>query len=413
LSSKLKKKKKKDKKEKKEKSSIPETEKSVENQQETKKQNILSMLDRLDNISQAKTRVTEEKLRRGIIESQISEKDEEFKKEEIAISEIKKEIEELRGIKQDYYENGEIPEAIEIAKKIIKIANAGQMKLIVNDEKMFIEQVQGEISPKKPIDEQIEELRKKRHMYYTQEKFGEAIQIAEIIIDLAKEADLTQIIRTEENFITLMHEKINGKTSKLEGIGPLKDLRLIEQIDTLKEKSKETEVIQSKMTEIVEIDKFEEEKRKLEEAKEDYKLEQQKFKEEKDAFKWEKQMLEELKKFERDKDLDALKEEPSPEIVQIESEEKRKFEEEREKFEKEKEMLRQDVLKFEEVKELFQEKKKKLKERKKKFKKEKLEFKEEKMRFEKNKLNFQEEKEAFKWEKQMFEEVKKFETDKD
>ncbi len=379
------------KKEKKKRSYAPEAEEHTELQQETQKQNILSRLNKLDDISIAKSRITEGKIRKGLIKSQLTGKEEKVERIEIQISRVKREIEELRDIKQDYLDDGETKESIEVAKKIMNIAKINDLNLIADEEKRFIEQFQAKLGPSKPINEQIEELKKKRHTYYTQEKYDEAIQIAEIIIDLAKEAKLTQIVITEENFINFIQSKISEK-SDTEISKSLNALKVIEEIENKSVKLKDD-------VETKERYNFKEEKRKFEDLKKKFKLEKQKFEEEKEAFKWEKQMLEELKKYERDKDIDSAKDDVNPEIVEIESENKRKFTDEK--------------LKFEEEKEKLEKKMKKIKETEEKLRQEKLEFEVEKTKYEQEKIEFQEEKETFKWEKEMFEEAKKFDTDKD
>jgi len=303
---------KKDKKEKKEKLDLQGTEIQIEENIETKKSDILSKLDRLDDISIAKSREIEEKLRKSLIDSQLTEKREEPNQNKISISEIKNKIEELRHLKQKYYVQGENHKSLEIAKKIIDIANMGNLKLIIHEEMKFIELIQAKTSPIKPISEQIEELKKKRHTYYTQEKYNEAVKIAEIIIELADEANLIQTKKTEENFINLMQEKIDRKRKNADIIEPIKHSNDVKQKQIegtlIKENAKEK-------TEVIEINKFNEEKLKFEEEKEKFRQmklefeeerriflqEKQKFEEERDTFKWEKQMFEEAKKFERDK----------------------------------------------------------------------------------------------------------------
>lgn len=266
---------------------------------ETEKQSILSKLNKLDYITKAKTRITEEKIKKGLIKSQPIE-EEKVKKNKIVIIEVKKKIEELRDIKQDYFNNGEVVKALEIAEKIISIAKNNNLNLIVNEEKGFIKQVQARAYTKKPLNEQIEELKKKRHEYYTQKKYDEAIQIAEIITELAKNANLFHIIKTEENFINLIRAKSNKKMTRAE---------------TIEDLIEETPNLQIKNIDFIEINKFNEERLKFEEEKEIFRRkkmeleaerekflnEKQKFEEEKKAFKWEKEMYDEAKKIDRDK----------------------------------------------------------------------------------------------------------------
>jgi hypothetical protein len=402
LSSKFKREKKKENKKKK----VQGAEEDTEQQKEPKKNNILSMLDRLDDISVAKSRVTEEKLRKSLIDNQQTKKLEDLKKKDISIIEVKKEIEELRRIKQDYYNQGDDTKSIEIAKKIIKIANTCDMKLIINEEKNFIEQIQAKTKPKKYIDEQIEELKKKRHTYYTQQKYHEAIQIAEVIIDLAKEANLLQIVKTEENFVNLIRGKIETSDTKSNGqiLGPIEkeEVMLKEPINIHVEGNGAKEKSWVK-----------EEKHKLEEAKENFELEKQILEEQREAFKWEKEMLEELKKHEKNKDLDNLQDEVGLQISVVEHEAKMKFEEKKQHLEKEIKKFEFEKSKLEELNGLFKELKKKIKLRKRKLKQEKREFEQEKIKFEQEKIKFQEEKDTFKWEKKMFEEVKKYQEDED
>jgi hypothetical protein len=287
-------------KEKKKGSDLPEPEEPTKTYQESEKTSILSMLDKLDNISKAKTRITEEKIRKELIKSESSEEEKKNRKKEIAIIEVKSRIEKLREFKQDYLDSGENVEAIEVAKKIIDIAKTNNMNLIVSEEKRFIEQIQAKIGPKESLNEQIEELKKKRHDYYTQEKYDEAIKIAEIIVELASEANLIQTKRTEENFIKLLQEKLNKK------------IIVAESVEDLLEESPKLKI---ENADLIDINKFNEEKLKFEEEKEKFRqfkleledarkellLEKQKFEEEKKAYKWEKEMYEEAKRVERDK----------------------------------------------------------------------------------------------------------------
>ena len=407
----LKKAKKKDKKEKKKRSNVPEAEGHVEIQQDTEKKSILSMLDKLDNISKAKTRITEEKIRRGLIKSQPTEDEKKTRQKEIAISEVKKRIEELKEFKQNYLESGEKVEAIEVAKKIIDIAKTNGMNLIINEEKRFIDQIQAEISPKQSIDTHIAELKKKRHEYYAQKKFDEAIQIAEIIIDLAKEANLIKTIKTEENFINLIKSKLNKTASKEKVPEELGDLDFIGHIEK-DDNAKNNGITHKERIRTLEIDRMKEEKQKFEEEKREFELKVQKFQEEKEAFNWEKQMLEEVKKKERDRDDNLTKEKVKPEIDKTESKTRSELEEKESNFKKKIDAFNQDKLKLDEIKVLFQLERKNIKERKHKIRQEKYAFEKEKQKFETEKLKFKEEKDTFMWEKQMFEEVKKFETDK-
>ncbi|MCK4381617.1 MAG: hypothetical protein KAW51_10795, partial [Candidatus Lokiarchaeota archaeon] len=119
--------KKKDKKEKQKKTEIKKAEEGAEDQQKSIKSNIFSRLDEIDTAIKEKSRATEEKLRRGLIESKAAEKREQVNEKEVRISEIKKEIERLRDIKQNYYDKGDNIKTIEISKKIIDLATKYDM----------------------------------------------------------------------------------------------------------------------------------------------------------------------------------------------------------------------------------------------------------------------------------------------
>lgn len=140
------------KKEKKKRSNAPEAEEHTESQQETQTQNILSRLNKLDDISIAKSRITEGKIRKGLIKDQLTSQEEKIERTEIQISEVKRQIEELRDIRQDYLNNGETKEAIEIAKKIMDIAKINDLNLIADEEKRYIGRFQAQLSPSKPIN---------------------------------------------------------------------------------------------------------------------------------------------------------------------------------------------------------------------------------------------------------------------
>ena len=364
-------------------------------QHEMKKSDILSKLDRLDDISKAETRLTEDRLRKGLLKIEKVDKDKPLEKQKISISEIRNKVEELKILKRRYYEEGDYAETIRIAKEIIDIAAKNEMDSTVIEEKEFIKQIQNIISttPAKPIEEQIEEIKILKQNHYAQEEYEEAIQKARIIIDLAYQANLTSVVQAEENFITLMKEKLNqNKISKLESIEQLRDIRMRDWADEIK--------VDLGNIKVYDIDKYKKDKLKFEKEKEKFEKEKREFEEKKEEFKFEKQMFEELKKHEADKLKDSTVEEAT--IIELErkhSEEKNEFKElilkfniEKEKFELEKSMFQKD---------------------KDNFQKEKAKFEEEKEKLREEKLMLEEEKERIKFEKQMLEEVKKFEKDEE
>ena len=421
--------KKKDKKEKQKKTEIKKAEEGAEDQQKSIKSNIFSRLDEIDTAIKEKSRATEEKLRRGLIESKATEKREEIKEKEVRISEIKKEIERLRDIKQNYYDKGDNIKTIEISKKIIDLATKYDMLFIATEEKTFVDQVQNKINEpsKKTISEQIENLKKIRHAHYARKKYEKAIEVSNKIIELATEEDLISVVKEEEKFISLMKDKINAKTSGRKILETLK-------VEDAKESQIERDIIKEKV--IIELgikeiggkDKIEEErqnfveekqnfeveKQKFEEEKHLFKGEKQKFDEEKEAFDWEKQMFEEVKKFERDKVKAATTEDGTkPDSEIIINGEIGKFEEHSIKFKMQKKVFINEKKKFEEEKEKFKQEKLELEEQKNLFEENWLKFEKEKNELKQEKQKFEEEKETFKWEKQMFEEVKKYERDKE
>ncbi|MFX1389136.1 MAG: hypothetical protein ACFE9Z_03625 [Promethearchaeota archaeon] len=352
---------------------------------DTKKEDILSKLDRLDDISIAKSRKTEEKFRKSLIKSELTIKKSVNFKNHINISDIKKEIEELRCLKQEYIEKGEIDKLIEITRKIIEKAKESDLKLILNEENKFLLSVLDKNAPIKLITEQIEELKKKRHSYYNQEKFDEAIQIAKLIIDLAKEENLIQLIKVEENFINLMEEKITEKRIQNNSENLVKDLEQLKTIKLNNDSLREKFITEVKKKIPVEFDKLEEVKRELKDAKEQLEQEKAKFIEEKESFNFEKQMFEEVMKNKRQEiEQNKLLEKTIKEPNLSKMEEFNRLEQEKLKLEAEREKLNQ----------------------------EKIIFEKEIRNFEQEKLKLKEEKEAFEWEKKMFEELKKHELDK-
>ncbi len=332
MSSKPKKEKKKDKKEKQKKSEIKKAEEGAEDQQKSKG-SIFSMLDEIDAATKEKSRATEEKLRIGLIESKAAEKREEIKEKEIRISEIKKEIEGLKDIKQKYYDNGDNIKTIETSKKIIDLATKYDLLFVATEEKTFVDQLQNKISetPKKTISEQIENLKKIRHAHYARKKYEKSIEVSNKIINLATKENLISVVKEEKKFISLMKDKINAKTSKMKMLETLKveDAKESQtEQDTVKEKvivelsikkiggkdkieeEKQNREVEKQNIEVekpgieVEEQNIEVEKQSIEVEKQNLKMEKQnfeeekiKFEEEKKAFDWEKQMFEEAKKF--------------------------------------------------------------------------------------------------------------------
>jgi len=415
LSSKPKKEKKKDKKEKQKKSEIKKAEEGAEDQQKSIKSSIFSMLDEIDTDAKEKSRATEEKLRRGLIERKATEKREDIKDKEVRISEIKKEIERLRDIKQNYYDKGDNIKTIEISKKIIDLATKYDMLFIATEENTFVDQVQNKISetPKKTIREQIENLKKIRHAHYARKKYEKAIDVSNKIIELATKENLISVVKEEEKFISLMKDKISAKTSGRKILETLK-------VEDVKESQIERDMIKEKVIfelgikEIGGKDKFEEERQKFVEEKQNFEEEKIKFEEEKEAFDWEKQMFEEVRKFEQDKvKADITEDGTKRDSEIIINGEIEKFEEEKLKFGEQKELFEQEKQKFREIEEQFKQEKVELEEQKNLFEENWLKFEEEKNKLKQEKQKFEEERETFKWEKQMLEEVKKYERDKE
>ncbi len=390
------KKKKEKKKEKKKKSEIQETEKNKKDQDEMKKSSIFSKIDMIDSATKEESRVIEAKLRKGLIESEQVEKEENIEEPKINISEIKKQIEELRELKQKYYDENHYDKAIELSKKIMNMAVKNNLKLIVNEEKYFITKIQNKISSKELLRDQIENLKKKKHDHYTKEEYKEAIQTATEIIDLARQINLNSIMREEEKFIDILQDKINQETSQMIDLEKIEDIRDIKQRKIIEDTIKESIGIELKRPEIEKKKRVEKEKQKFEEEKAKFKQEKREFEEAKEAFEWEKQMFEEAKQFEREKIEDEINQK-----VRLESEieEREKLREDKLKFNKEKEVFKQEKLKFEKEKELYCQERQKLEEVKEAFNRKKQQF--------------EEEKKAFEWEKQMFEEAKQFERDKE
>ncbi|KKM17139.1 hypothetical protein LCGC14_1678800, partial [marine sediment metagenome] len=75
------------------------------NNQKPRRNDIFSKLDNLDIKSKEESRATEEKLRRGLIESEVTEREKKIKKSTVKISEIKQEIERLKNIKIGLYKS--------------------------------------------------------------------------------------------------------------------------------------------------------------------------------------------------------------------------------------------------------------------------------------------------------------------
>ena len=298
---------------------IPQEESDATTNENKESTSIFSMLDKLDSKSKEEGREIEEKLRIGLIKSEQVEKEKEPEKEKIQIFEIKKEIEKLRELKKNCYDKGEYDEAIEFSKKIITIAFENKLKSTVNEEKNFLDLVQNKID-QKPAE-----------------------------LDNSKEAEDFQVVTAENKEVLVIDKESSG----------------------LEKTEIEANIVMDE--EKISIEK---EKRKLEQEK-------LKLDEEKEALKWEKQMMEEVIKFEREKEEDAARE-TNIKLEKIESEERKKFTQEQLKFKEEKEEFNKQRQEFEKEKELF------------KLEKEK----------------FAEEKEALKWEKQMFEEARKLERGK-
>ena len=390
------KKKKEKKKEKKKKSEIQETEKTKEDQDEMKKSGIFSKIDMIDSATKEESRVIEAKLRRGLIESEQIEKEEKKEESKTNISEIKKQIEELRELKQKYYDEKDSDKAIEISKIIIDMAIKDNLKLIINEEKDFISEIQNEISSRELLSDKIENLKKEKHHHYINGEYKEAIQIATEIIDLAKQLDINSIMREEEKFIDILQDKINQESSQMIDIEKIEDIRDIKQRKIIEDTIKESIGVDLKRPEDKEKDTRGEEKQKFAEEKAKFKQEKREFEETKEAFEWEKQMFEEVKQFGREKIEDEINQKVK---LESEIEEREKFEEEKLKFNKEKEVFKQEKLKFENEKDIYWQERQKLEEAKEAFNVKKQQF--------------EEEIKAFEWEKQMFEEAKHFERDKE
>jgi len=423
-------------KEKKKKSKTLNEENVPINNQKPRRNDIFSKLDNLDIKSKEEIRATEEKLRRGLIESEATERERKKKKSAVKISEIKQEIERLKNIKIGLYKAKDYEKSIETAKKIITIAEKNEMSIILNEEKKFIDTTQKILTPNNHVGNKIEELKILRHTYYSSGKYDEAIQIANVLIELASEADLDETVKAEESFIALLQGKINQKSPKVESFESLKNLEVVEQKQaytpniTQKSEINLDSILAAEQNKIrahkVKIEEEKEksylEKREFETNKESFMEEQRKFKEEREIYKSEKINFEEEKEnFNQEKlSFEEVKEILNAEKREFESnkestmEEQRKFKEEREIFEQEKIKLEKEKENFYQEKQIYEERKENLNGVKPEveFNKEyfiegQRRLLEEKETFEQEKINFEEEKENFNQEKLMFEEVKK------
>ncbi len=253
MSSKLEKEKKKGKKEKKKKLMVQEINDDTEVQEITKKSNIFSMLNKLDDIDKAKGQLEENKLRKGIIESEQLDKTEKIEAEKLDFNTIRKEIEKLNELKNRYFTKGEYDKAIEISEKIIVIAFSNKLKSLVNEENKFLK------------------LMRNKKIQATAN---------------------TEILVKDKVINAIKKEQIENLTTKQE-----EDLKL-----DLIEVQENQKLKEEKLKFKEEKDKFEHEKLEFEEEKDKFEQEKLKFEEEKEAFKWEKQMFAEVKKFERDKE---------------------------------------------------------------------------------------------------------------
>lgn len=65
------------------------------------------MINENDSIIKEESRITEEKLKRALIERETSERGKEVEKKKTSISEFKRQIEELKALKQEYHDKGE------------------------------------------------------------------------------------------------------------------------------------------------------------------------------------------------------------------------------------------------------------------------------------------------------------------
>ena len=133
---------------------------SIEDQEEIKKSGIFSALDQIDTKSKEETRVIEETLRAGLIKSENFKTVEDAKHKKIDINEIKAKIEKLRKIRNDYDENGEYDEAIEVSNQILTNAFSNNLKVIVNEEKKFLDILKEKLNQK---SETIEILENEEH----------------------------------------------------------------------------------------------------------------------------------------------------------------------------------------------------------------------------------------------------------
>jgi trichohyalin len=451
----------------------------------------------------------EEKLRKGIIESEQLEKEERTKTVKLDFSKIRIEIEQLKELKNLYVDKENLDKAIEISEKIIVLAFSNKLKSVVDEEKRYLELLRDkrkkiapmkeipeeekdlEIIPEKKVEEsaeekkeekkidllevqeetelkeeklkveekdidkikkEIEHMSERKNQYHDKGEYDKAIEISEKIIVLAfsnkfkdvvnEENKFLELLKNEKqksmvtteipegsNYVDLTKNKAIGKSVKKESADLKLDLKIIEEKQKLKE----------------ERAKFEKDSLILEEEKEKLVQEKLKFEEAKEAFNYEKQMLEEMKQYERDKDIHINDAEAKGVVEITESEkivtennslkqerekiekekkkveqEKWNLEEEKKDFEKYKLMLKDQNEKFEQEKKDFQIDKEKLKQKKIKLKEQKelfeenwMKFQDDKKKLEREKLKFEEERDTFRWEKQMFDELKKHEREKE
>ena len=278
---------------------------NIEVQVEPKKSDLLSKLDKLDSISKEEILATEEKLRSGLIKSEREAEEKKVIEEKINVSEIKNQIEKLKELKQGYSDKGQYDKAIEEAKKIISIANTNKLKYIATEEEKSIELLQNETTKKSEMlisEQQIEDLKKIQYLHYSKEEYEEAIQIANEIIVIARQASLNSIIQEEKKFINVIQEKLNFKSSNKVFSEPFEGLRAITLEQKVADISEINGILELEKLKTEEKYKIEAEKLKLEQEKKKLKQERQEFEEEKENFEHIRQEFEEEKeKFNQEK----------------------------------------------------------------------------------------------------------------
>lgn len=287
------------------------------------KDDVLSRLDELDSISRGESRAIEETLMSGIIRSTTEENHEKMVDEKSEINVIKEEIEKLKEIRQKHSDRGYHEEAIEISKEIITLAFSYNLKTIIDDEQQFLTQMEmkvNQILEKPKIDEkedilqEIEDKNSKEEFLIEERKrFEEEKQKFTEENERLKQ-EKQKFEEEKESFMweKKMMEEVKSferekRESEVKSEVPLKVMMIDEQERiNLEEEKLNLAKLREKLeqeSQGIDLEKkaLQQEKLKVDEEKRRLIKEMEKLEEEMEAFKWERQMLEEVKKFEREK----------------------------------------------------------------------------------------------------------------